>query len=588
MSLSGSVTTNKYSGRYYELSWTATQSISDNESTINWQLSAKGADSKWFAERAVEVKIDGNIVFSKTARVQRFAGTVKSGTIKLKHNSQGDKSFAVSVKAAVYTQNINCTGSNKFTLNTIPRKATITSAPDFNDTNKSLIIKYSNLAGNSVDKLEACISLDGNQADIGYREISKTGTSYTFNLTDDDIKLLEVNTKGSNSRTVRFYVRTIIDSDYYYSYLTKTFTVIDCKPTLNATITDILSDSVNLTGDSSVIIKGFNNISINCSATALKEATIVSQKVTCGKKSITSNSDTLEGNFSNVDSADFIFSATDSRGNTTTQTIKNKLIEYIYPTCILDIKAPTADGNLSFNISGYCFNGAFSVSKNNAITVSYRYKTDDTDKYTDWINTEGTSFTDNTYNTNVSLSDLDYKKTYTFQARIVDSITNIDSAERKIKTKPIFDWSSKDFNFEVPVAYKNKKLFYTVDDTITISDASACFSGFISNLQKKIYFTIPLTKPVFDADAVSFSGTVLCRSVNGYINGTTYSSDTAIDIGSNGTGYNITSLLNDNGITVIIDFTSTIENATKNNAPVIVTPYGDLTITFTGGEENDS
>ena len=42
MALSGSVSTNAgEDGRYYKLSWTATQSIANNTSTISWTLEAK-------------------------------------------------------------------------------------------------------------------------------------------------------------------------------------------------------------------------------------------------------------------------------------------------------------------------------------------------------------------------------------------------------------------------------------------------------------------------------------------------------------------------------------------------------------------
>lgn len=127
MALSGSVSTNAgEDGRYYELSWTASQSIANNTSTISWTLEAKGAGSSWIAERTVYVNIDGSSVYSKSAYTERYAGTVASGTKTLSHNSDGTRSFSVSLGAAVYYSSVTCTGSDSFTLNTIARKSDLT------------------------------------------------------------------------------------------------------------------------------------------------------------------------------------------------------------------------------------------------------------------------------------------------------------------------------------------------------------------------------------------------------------------------------------------------------------------------------
>lgn len=129
MALSGSVSTNTgEDGRYYELSWTATQSITNNTSTISWTLTAKGAGSSWLAERTVYVNIDGASVYSKSAYTERYAGKVASGTKTLTHNSDGTKSFSVSLGAAVYYNSVTCTGSKSFTLDTIARKSDLTVA----------------------------------------------------------------------------------------------------------------------------------------------------------------------------------------------------------------------------------------------------------------------------------------------------------------------------------------------------------------------------------------------------------------------------------------------------------------------------
>ena len=79
MATSGSFNTSSYDGRYYQLSWTATQSVTNNQSTISWTLKALGGNSSWYAERTVKVVLAGATVYSKTDRVSRYTGTVASG-----------------------------------------------------------------------------------------------------------------------------------------------------------------------------------------------------------------------------------------------------------------------------------------------------------------------------------------------------------------------------------------------------------------------------------------------------------------------------------------------------------------------------
>lgn len=121
MALSGSVTTSKYDGRYLRLEWTATQSVANNTSTIKWTLSAVGGNVKWYNTGPVTVVIDGTTVYNYTGRTSMYTGTVKTGTITLSHNSSGSKSFSISVRAAIYSSSVNCTGSGSFTLDKIAR-----------------------------------------------------------------------------------------------------------------------------------------------------------------------------------------------------------------------------------------------------------------------------------------------------------------------------------------------------------------------------------------------------------------------------------------------------------------------------------
>lgn len=455
MALSGSISTNSYEQRYYKLSWSASQSIPNNTSTINWTLTAEGAG--WWAERTLRVVIAGNTVVDKTARVERWDGTVASGSLTVSHDAAGNFSFSASIQAAVYYSTVNLSGSSSFTLDTIPRAASITSAQDFND-EENPILYYSNPAGNAVTSLQACISLTGAVDDIAYREISKTGTSYTFNLTEAERKVLrKAISYGNYTRTVYFFLATTIGGTVYRVSTPKTFSLKSFTPTLNTSYKDVGAASVALTGDSNKIIKYFNYLEVATGGAARKEATVASNKITCGSKSI----DAASGYLENVESDIITFSVTDSRGWNTTISRKLTMIPYIKLTCNLEGNAELAADNsatATITISGKYFSGSFGAA-NNSLQVMYRYSVNG-GTYSSWrlatnpsIDTTGSSYTVTT-----EITGLNYKDTCTVEAKATDKVTTITSNAVTIKTVPVFDWSENDFNFNVPIAINNEQM----------------------------------------------------------------------------------------------------------------------------------
>lgn len=224
-----------------------------------------------------------------------------------------------------------------------------------------------------------------------------------------------------------------------------------CKPTLNPVIKDVGSESTQYTGDENKIIKGYNTISYNIGATAHKGASISSYQIVCGTMSKSS----ATGSLNNVLSGVFVVSATDSRGFTTSQTVEKELINYVKLTCAMTASASlnveTNKADVSLTVSGNFYSGSFGVATN-ALTVQYRYKTN-SGSYGSWTNLTPTINNNNTYSVSYTIGNLDYENSYTVQARAIDTIYSggINSGEKTVSAKPIFDWSANDFNFNVPV-----------------------------------------------------------------------------------------------------------------------------------------
>jgi hypothetical protein len=444
MALSGSVNSTSYSGRYYTLAWTATQNIASNTSTISWTLSCSGGKVNMYAERTLKVVINGKAVVDKTARVERYKGTISSGTTTIAHNTDGTKSFSVSISAAVYTSAVNCTGSKTFTLNQIPRGASITSAEAFTDESNP-VLTYSNPAGSIVESMQACIaSTDGGTIYVPYRDIDISGTSYTFNFTEEERENLRKLIPNAKSLETKFYIKTVIAGNPYYSSLQKTFSIANAEPevSIDAYASDTLTQT--LLGSSNGVIIGFTDLKYTVSATAKKHATIKSYSVVNG----TDTKTTTTGTFTDVKDKNTTVTVTDSRGYTKQANVMfGTVVNYIYPTATLSYSNVSADGSFELNMRGNCYSGKFGGNPN-VFVLQYRYKAIG-GEWSTWQTFTDINLSDNTYTATHTVSGLDYRKSYVVEYAIVDSIGKATSNQIEVNFLPLFDWGANDFNFNV-------------------------------------------------------------------------------------------------------------------------------------------
>ena len=133
MALSGKVETSAWtadSGSTWKvvLNWTATQSIANNTSTISWNIKVSTGSGGYVVVSEIRAKIAGEEVYyrSHDNHTNGYNGTqIASGTKTITHNTDGTKSVSMSIEAGIYQWAINKSGSNTFTLDTIPRLSLI-------------------------------------------------------------------------------------------------------------------------------------------------------------------------------------------------------------------------------------------------------------------------------------------------------------------------------------------------------------------------------------------------------------------------------------------------------------------------------
>ena len=496
---------NSYDGRRLRLYCTSTTNIANNTSTIKWTLYSENGNSNYYSTGPTTVTINGTQVYYK-ARVAYSSKTFPaakgsvSGTLTVTHNSDGKKAISVSLATAIYTSTVT-TNSGTWTLDNIPRQATITSAPNFTDI-QNPTIQYSNPAGSNVTSLQACISLTGSTSDIAYRNISMTGTSYTFNLTDSERNVLRQATTTSNTRTVYFYVRTIISGNTLYSSQAVTLTIVNANPTFNVAYLDTNSTTTAITNNNQQIIQNNSTLQINLTnITALKYATLTTASININgavtTQNISGSSLTFNVGVLNVSNNLTVpVIVTDSRNNKTTINLSIQVLSWSLPSAIITLQREnnfysetdlTVDANYS------------SLGGNNTITIQYQIKKVSDSSYgsltTIQDNVETQFTADNTFEWNVRIVLTDRIDSYSYILVLPKGIPIV-----------YFDYLKNSVGINCfptdneSIEAKGIKLFYDSGDTITdIAPSGVSYlmalGGFLTNSNKNVWFTIPLNKP---------------------------------------------------------------------------------------------
>lgn len=439
------------------------QSKENKSSTISWTVTCV-SDRTTQNVRGVrgKLKIDGVELLNGWATyISTETRTLGSGTTTFYHNEDGAKSFNMTLWGGVgvprsdrYYNTVETTKT--YELPQILQAATLSDASDFTDEDNPTIY-YNNPSRNGLTALDACISFDGSKDDIAYRAVDKTGSSYTFQLTEAERIVLRKGITTGYSRTVKFYLRSQFEGAYHYSTLTRTLRLEGYEPTLNPTVKDTNTITINLTGSDQTFIRYYSNLYFNSSAQAHKNATISSQIIANGNQSF---HDVSTGTFNKVESSLLKFTATDSRGFTVKQDVDLSMIPYTPVTARLTINRLTLQGELSFTLDGNYYNGPFGQT-DNQLVIQYTLTKNGQPLREVTIDptTDGTFEASSTeYKFEYTIPDLviqegDEYNTYSIQATVNDKLSSAETDIRSTTAMPIFDWSKADFKFNVPVHF---------------------------------------------------------------------------------------------------------------------------------------
>lgn len=566
MASNGSFNTNSYDGRHVQFSWNvASQSVANNNTTINWSISAVSGSSSWYKSNPTGVYINGNCVYYNGTRVKQYKGTIASGSYTIGHNSEGNASFSASVSSAIYSASVNCNGSGSWSLPQIARYPVIQSASDFDDTgNPSLTFTNPSRLYPIRVKIEA----NGNTQLIT-RDIGNNATSYTFNLTESERNKLRKLTPNSNKLSVLLTVCAMNgNSELSASVLGRTMTIVNANPTVEKNeYYDSNKKTSDITEDNQIIIRNNSNLEFKLTnLIALKYATLSKVEVLLNgiTKSATLSSSSVPSqviNFGIVNSSSNLtasISVIDSRGNRTSYSKDITIIDWVQPSAIINCQREnnfystthlTVDGSIS------------SINDKNVIKIQYQYKKTTDTNYstlkTIQDNTQTSFDIDNklAWDIRVIVSDLIGSTTYNL---FIDKGIPIIYFDRLLSSMGVNCFPKYDNSFEVNgVSLSGKVLYNSANgtaETVTLSDSAENYTYleiFYSSSGDNACGSVKVFSPngklvhlgtihyIADFDyakfaLVSVSGSMITFSQNYQItiknNGSTYSAENAIYI----------------------------------------------------------
>lgn len=453
-----------WSGR---LVWSSTLDYSKNITSsfsISFQAKYVGAElTKTFSCSSAlgyNDSLYSGSVSNKTIKVGTWT-TLNTWSFKaFEHDSSGNASVKIGFAGGDGSITFYLKNDVVIAMPKIPKPIQLTSAPNFTDEGNPTISFY-NENGRTTN-IQVCISFTGATDDIPYRSPGVSSGSYTFNLTPAERSTLINGVTSGTSRTVRFYVKGVMDGQTYWSYQTRTFTLTDCLPYMEPTVVDVNEKTIALTGNPNKIVKYASHAKCKANAVAKKGATIKLYEIANGAAKESTSETVLLG----PESAITRFTATDSRGNSEVEEVISPFVDYIKPTCNHKIELDLAPNQnpgdeskmkVSFELTGQWFSGNFGVADNDFsiwIRQSQGSKIDDAVEWTEITILSEVSRGENTYKATFWSDDFDYDKSYTFQFMIRDSISEFQTAPYTATLYPVFDWSEEDFNFNVPVKIK--------------------------------------------------------------------------------------------------------------------------------------
>ena len=432
MALSGSVTTTSSYSRSVTLTWTATQSVANNQSTVSWVLKGSGSASGWVQVSEIKITINGSQAYYRDSsnHTQCYSGTqLCSGTTTITHNSDGTKSFTIKVEAGIYQWAINCSGSQTFTLNTIARASSISSASNVTLGNACSV---SWTPASSSFKYKVKFSLGNWSYTTDYISPNRT-TSYTYTGYTIPVSV-SAQLPNATTGTMTAYLYSYNGTTQIGSTASKTFTVTvpsSVVPTVSSVSVSLVSSNSTVNGWG-IAVAGYTKVKVTASASGAQSSTIKSFTIS-GGYSTTQNGTSLSYTgdiISTSGSKTFTVKAKDSRSRESAGVTSSAVTYYFYSKpSISSFTAARSSSNSQQVVVKANWSYA-SVNSKNSATAKLYYKRSTATSWTNYGDITSSK------NTNLTLSGVTFNDAYSynFKVEVTDALGNKVQEEEFVST----------------------------------------------------------------------------------------------------------------------------------------------------------
>ena len=471
------IITNKEYDSYFWVRWEqARQDIPGNKTIINWSCGVYCGHS--FLKNAIKMSaftINGVQVYSggTYSNFDKGDHQIASGQLEIPHTSDGTKTFTISSFTGwLYSGHNYSSNGGSYTLPAIPRKATITAASDFADTDNPSI-SFSNPGGFAMD-----VWIEPNPVGDHFcvrNNIPNTG-SYTWVLTDEERAELRNACTGLTC-TIRLGLYSNVGGTIYADYKDKKFTLTENDATKPDVVMGVSIDNGKLpSAFSDMYIQGKSKAFVTVSADAKYQSSIRSYYAMVDGKKYESDaitSDVLQ----NSGSVDVIGYAVDSRGFTGYESQKIDVVAYSKPLVIplgsenaIQCYRSDGNGNRTGNSTSLWVKAKrsyYDLSKKNTCALQWRSKLvteawdDDKHLWNDLIPYSNT--TTHEYNAQIE-GVFALKNSYTVQIRAIDAIKEFDVKTFEIPTQDValhLGQGGKNVSIGTYCDYSEERTFYS-------------------------------------------------------------------------------------------------------------------------------
>lgn len=367
--------------------------------------------------------------------------------ITVDHDSDGtflDKSVSCGVlidttfSSSGYIGTVTADGT--MTLATIPRASTI-GATDANIGAVSMIAvtrksaAYTHSIQFGFGNLTGYVTESGG---VSSTEVKFSATSIPWTIPTSFYTQIPSAKAGRGGLTIRTYYGTSQIGSGQSCTFVATAAEANCKPTVSGTVVDSNDVTKALTGDNRKLVRYYSTALCTITATAKNSATISSK--TIGGAAVSGYTRSIP----NVENGSVAFSATDSRGYSSSSTVNATMVSYVKLTNnATGTRTDPTSGNAALNLNGSYYNGSFGAV-DNTLEIKYRIAGGEYISVTPTISS-------NAYSASIPLTGLDYTQAYNYEVVVSDKLASVSKPVTIGKGVPVFDWGETDMNINVPL-----------------------------------------------------------------------------------------------------------------------------------------